>query len=650
MKNIIHKKQLLMLCAAFILQALACQAQVTHRDLLKKFQFPASGEGLVSQADFKPFPKSPEEWRKQLPDSVVKMLIKKGETALKQDFYPIPATVILEYVRTGNRTHYEKLSFVKRNMLWDLVMAEAVEGKGRFADHIADGVWSTCEESYWGLPVHLSIQKAGFGLPDVQDPTVDLFAAETASILAWTDYFAGEALSKVSPLLRPRIYAEVNRRILQPMETAKYAWMGGGNPNTRVNNWAPWIASNYLTSALLLEKNTGKRVDAVNRCMRITDQYLNSLGDEGGCDEGPLYWFAAGASAFDVLNLLGDASKGRINIYGDPFIKKIGAYIYKTHIGGHYFINVADAHPELEVDGQMIYRFGKLTNDQQLMDFGSWATYNIPLHEEDVQIFRRTRRLYNLFAEEAPQLKTPYHDMADVWFDDVQLMSSRSANGLFVATHGGNNNESHNHNDVGDVMIYADNYPVIIDVGSGTYTARTFSKDRYQLWFNTSAYHTLPVINGADQKDGQAFAARNIKYQKSPSHSSLTMDIAPSYPTAAGVKSWLRKVDLDKAGRISITDDYQLNAPVKSLTQTFMTVCDVDLNSPGKLIFALPSGKKINLTYDAAYWTVKKEKMELTSPEDQGLKGSWNHRDIYRLLLIAKKPSAQAKLTYNVYR
>ncbi|MDB5117317.1 MAG: Heparinase family protein [Mucilaginibacter sp.] len=651
MKKAVKLLRVCFYTATLLLFYVAGKAQITHRDLLEKYLLPASGGNLIAQKDFKPFPNSPEEWRKKLPDSTFKAIIKNGELALKKQFQPIPATVMLEYVRTGNRVNYERLSFVKRNMLWDLVLAEAAEGKGRFIDHIIDGIWSTCEETYWGLPVHLTLQKAGVGLADVQDPTVDLFSSETASILAWTDYFVGAKLQKVSPLLRPRIYYEVNRRIFMPMDTARYAWMGDGNPNAKLNNWAPWIASNYLTAALLLEKNTAKRADAVNRCIKITDQYINGLGTDGGCDEGPIYWFAAGASVFDILNLLDDATAGKINIYAHPFVKKIGAYIYKTHIGGDYFINVADAHPQIQVDGPMIYRFGKLVNDEQMMRFGSWATYNLPLSETEVETFRRTRRLYNLFAAEpVKKFNEPYHDQTDVWFDDVQLMSSRSINGLFVAAHGGNNGESHNHNDVGDFIVYADNYPVIIDIGTGTYTARTFGKDRYTLWFNTSAYHNLPVINGDEQKEGITYAASAVKYVTDKNHSSLGMNIKNSYPANTGISYWNRNVDMIKSGKIQVTDSYQLSGPAKSITQTFMTVCPADISHPGKILFAIPDQKTVTLDYDAKIWTIKKEKMPLDSPEDQGLKTSWAHKDIYRILLTNKTPTAKTTVNYVIYK
>jgi hypothetical protein len=44
-----------------------------------------------------------------------------------------------------------------------------------------------------------------------------------------------------------------------------------------------------------------------------------------------------------------------------------------------------------------------------------------------------------------------------------------------MAIKGGNNGESHNHNDVGSFIIYTDGEPLFIDPGVGEYTAKTFS-------------------------------------------------------------------------------------------------------------------------------------------------------------------------------
>jgi hypothetical protein len=626
-------------------------AQITHRDLLEKSANKELAGSLIPQDQFKPFPQTPAGWKALLPDSVISGLIKRGEDALGKEFKNIPAAVMLEYKRNGNRSDYEKISFGNRNQLWSLVLAEAMEGKGRFIDQIVNGIWAISEESFWGVSAHVGIQKAGVGLPDVEDPIVDLFAAETGALLAWTDYFVGDELGKVSKLIRPRISYEIKRRILVPMTTAKYGWMGGGNPNAILNNWAPWIASNYIAANLLIEKDEQKRMQGLNIAIKIIDQYMNGLGADGGCDEGPSYWTAAGACVFDALNLLYDATHGSVNIYKDPFIQKMGSYIYKTHIDGDYFINVADAHPTLEPDGIMIFRFGKDMNDQQMKNFGSWA-----YHAFDEGIpggsFHRTRALYDMLAIKDCSVY-PYNDIKvpDVWFSDVQLMASRSGNGLFVATHAGNNGESHNHNDVGDFMVYANGYPVIIDVGSGTYTARTFSRNRYKLWFNTSPYHNLPTINGYAQQAGKKYAATDVKYQQEKKYSQLSMNIAEAYPAEAGVKSWLREVKINKdKDIIEVKDQYTINKKPESLTQSFMAVCSTDITTPGKIIFTLPDQSKIYLDYDKKSWSASKEKMELTTPEDQGLKHSWDGKDIWRILLTGKSLNAQQSITYKIYK
>src|SRR5690606_26636925 len=107
-------------------------------------------------------------------------------------------------------------NFGRRNKLIALALAECAEGQGRFTDEIANGVWLICEETYWGLPAHVAMQRAGVDLPDAAEPTVDLFAAETATALAYIQALLGGALDSVSPLIRPRIAAEIDRRILTP--------------------------------------------------------------------------------------------------------------------------------------------------------------------------------------------------------------------------------------------------------------------------------------------------------------------------------------------------------------------------------------------------------------------------------------------------
>jgi hypothetical protein len=391
-------RSLLISILTLLILSPAANAQLTPRNLLEKdIDFAGLQQTLVPRQAWKPFPQSAAEWTKILPDSIRTALIKNGEACLQGSFPNVPATVTLDFFRNGNRTRYENLAFQKRNRLWALVLAESVEGKGRFLDAILDGIWSISEETFWGASAHLFLQKGGKGLPDAENPVVDLFAAETAANLAWADYFIGPELDSISPLVRRRISYEVNRRIFQPMLTAKYDWLGAGDKEAKLNNWAPWIMSNYLTAALLLETDSTQRAHEAYRALQLTDQYLNGLGADGACEEGPTYWAFGPGSVLDVLDLLQSATNGRINIFHEDLVRNMAAYIYKVHIGGNYFVNIGDAHPEMVPEPLMIRRFGIETGDTTMRGFGNWLdARNNYANSLSQQQFHRTRELFDL--------------------------------------------------------------------------------------------------------------------------------------------------------------------------------------------------------------------------------------------------------------
>jgi heparinase II/III-like protein len=600
---------------------------------------------LVNQSAFRPFPQTPGAWEKILPDTILQQIVRKGELALIENFPNIPASITLDFVRNANRSRYEAVSFGKRNRLWNLVLAESIEGKNRFTDAIVDGIWSICEESFWGASAHLFIQKSGSGLPDVEHPVVDLFAAETAANLALADYFVGRELDSVSPLIRRRIYYEVNRRIFIPLRSAKYDWMGRGDTNTKLNNWAPWIMSNYLTAALLLEKDSSKRIQYVSKAIQLTDQYINGIGEDGGCEEGPHYWSFGPACVLDVLDLLSRATNGRMDIYKEEIIRNMGAYIYRTHISGNYFVNVGDSHPEENPEPVMVWRFGKAVADNKLRNFGVWLFNRQDAGSIINQGFHRSRALFDLVnLKEIKKDNEVYKDDTETWLPTLQLMSARFSNGMFVAAHGGNNGESHNHNDVGDFVIYADGDPVIIDVGSGTYTAKTFSKDRYKLWFNASTFHNLPTINDEQQQDGVLHAAHDVHYSLGKHQTVLAMDIGNAYSAALGITAWKRKISADDQS-ITITDSFALKKPLTTLTQTFMTVCNANIDQPGIILFTTEHGNKVSLHYDSD-WHATQETMPLTTEEEQGLKTTWHNKVITRVLLTYRSPKSSGRFEF----
>jgi hypothetical protein len=159
-----------------------------------------------------------------LPRNACENVIHQAESLIGEPYEFLPLTEYLGFVRDGNRSRYEKIYFGRRSQLLQVLTAECMEGKGRFTDDIINGVWAICEESTWCLPAHIGQAK---GVPDAGQPVVDLFAAETAALLAFTDYLFGSELAKSSPLLEKRLRDEVHFRVLNRfLEKDDYPWMG----------------------------------------------------------------------------------------------------------------------------------------------------------------------------------------------------------------------------------------------------------------------------------------------------------------------------------------------------------------------------------------------------------------------------------------
>ena len=613
-----------------------------NRDLLTgRWPEQQLGRILLSRTDFKPHPtiQDRQAWT-QVPQNVQAECIKEAERLLGAKWEPLPAALFLEYKRNGNRTNYERVSFGRRQRLATLVMAEVFENKGRFLDDIGNGVWAICEETFWGVPAHIGAQKKGTDLPDVTEPIVDLFVAETASLLAWTDYLLGPRLDTVSPLLRERIRIEEERRILTPcLDRDDFWWMGFG-PRKDVNNWNPWICSNWLTVALLNEQSETRRHKSVFKIMRVLDNFVNIYPEDGGCDEGPGYWGRAGASLFDCLELLKSASAGKIDLYGDPLIRKMGQYIYKVYIKDDFYVNFADASARLTPEAGLIYRYGKRIDDPAMAGFGAFLARQQGL-AQNLKVSRNGslgRLLPDLFVITELASATPREPLlGEAWFPNLEVMTARSAPGssagLYLAAKGGHNAESHNHNDVGNFIVYSDGRPVLIDVGVGTYTSKTFSSRRYEIWTMQSDFHNLPTINGVMQKEGRQFHSGSPRFAADAAKVEFALDIAGAYPPEAKVDRWERTLTLNRGKSIELLEDYQLKEARKPIRLNLMTPLLADVGRKGMIQLSDPTAHlQYGISYDASQFEASVEDIPLS---DDRLKGAWGER-LTRIILTSK--------------
>lgn len=586
-----------------------------------------------------------------LPAAHRSLLLAEGEAALAWDWPAMPLTLWLDFTRTGNRVRFEDVHFRRRNRLLRLVLAECVEDRGRFMAAVADGLWLICEETSWCLPAHLGLQNRGPGLPDVTEPVVDLFAGETAAMLAWIDWLLGPRLAAVHPLLRERIRREVDRRLLTPcLAREDFWWMGWAVGRHQVNNWNPWCNANWLACVLLLEDNPDRRVQAVHKSLRSLDIFLDHQPADGGCDEGPNYWLRAGASLFDALELLHAATGGKINLYAEPLIRETARYVMRAHIAGNWLLNFADAHARGTPDGLLVWRFGRRIGDDTLAAFGAWQHRRQPGRWFD-KINSPGRLVAGLFcAAEVAAAPAAAPLLRDVWLPDLQVAVARdaggTADGFYLAAKGGHNAESHNHNDVGNFVVFLDGEPLLIDVGVETYTARTFSPQRYEIWTMQTQWHNLPVINGTEQRHGRAFAARDAGHQADDHGVTFRLDLAGAYPAEAAVQRWIRTLRLERGRGIVLTDDYELSAAREPAVLNFITHAAPEVSTPGLVRLHTPAGRAALLHYDASRFTATVERRAIDDPL---LAASWGD-SLHRVRLTEISAALGARHKFRIVR
>lgn len=635
---------------------------VAPHDLLSTTYTDSFLKSRLTAADaWHPYPKWSErdEWE-SVPSDIRAAVVARADADQKAGWKALLASKFLEFKRDGNRSHYEADSFGRRAMLQHLALAECLEGKGRFVDEIVNGVWLICEETFWGAPAHLGAQKAGVGLPDVTEPIIELFSAETAQLLAWTNYLLATQLDQVSSLINKRIKIETERRMLNPArERNDFTWMGlgGHKQEHRLNNWNPWINSNLLVTNLILEDDPKLRVEETVRIMRSVDAYLNDYWPDAAEEEGPGYYSRSVLSLFEILWTMESATGNATNIFANPFIDAMGRFILNAHIAGDDFVAYGDAHRKAAPPGDVFYRFGKAVHDEQLAAFGAfcaardgWNSTGEGLEKALNQDLTSLSRSIPALVE-AKEIRGARKEdvlVRDAWYPDFGLMTARekarTTDGMYVAVLAANNGRSHSHNDTGNFVIYLDGQPLAIDVGVEAYTAKTFGRDRYSIWTMQSAYHNLPMVGGVMESNGEEYAASERKYESDERHAMVSFNLAPAYPKEAGIKRWIRTVTLDR-GRdiVNVTEDFDLEhaAPVSFSVMTSRIATTDGRNITMKSIEG--NGRACWLAFDPTHLVPKIEAIPLI---DAGLRESWGSQ-IYRVLLNTRSSTQSGSLSYS---
>lgn len=562
-----------------------------------------------------------------------------GNTYLNYSYPQINATDFMEFTRTGNRTHFEDKQFAKRKALSALVLAECVQHDGKYMDDIVNGIFSICEESAWFLPAHNTYIRDSkqLPLPDACDPVLELFSCETGAVLSTVLYLLEDELNEVSPFIAKRIRYELDTRIFKPYLNHHFWWMGNGSE--RMCNWTIWCTQNVLISAFLsgnLAADITKQIFL--KACQSTDYFLADYGDDGCCDEGAQYYRHAGLCLFNVIDILDKVSGKFSSLYNNTKIRNIATYIMNMHVAGPYYFNFADCSPIAGRAGSREFLFADAIGNELMKSYAAtdyFATLASLVMQDENNLYYR---LQNAFALENIR---KYAKMAT--YNTVPKELYYKSTGIFItgdnyfslAAKAGNNADSHNHNDTGSFTIYADGQPFIIDIGVESYTQKTFSDRRYEIWTMQSAYHNLPTVSGVMQMDGEKYHASNVEYSFNDKESSICMDIANAYPLENVLHSYLRKIVLHKNSHIDINDTIEYDGKSDDIVLSIMTYEEPTAPIAG----SISVGSLGILEYSGC----DLEDIEVCPITDARLAIAWKH-DIYRILLRAKSSNIDLKI------
>ena len=521
-----------------------------------------------------PFPSAADrpawdEVRKALGDECVMEALSCAEEFTSGPIPALPATLYLEFSRTGQREGYQIPRGQRREMLWALALAECLEAEGRTLDPLLDVAWAICEESSWALPAH---QRA---LTEMERPVIDLGAAATALELAELDALLGSALD---PALGQRIRYEVDRRCLTPYLSRHDHWWLYNTHLRTVNNWTAVCNAGVAGAAIYLEPDPARLAEILARAARSMDDYLATFDPDGGSTEGPGYWSYGFGNYTLLAHLVEQRTAGRVSFWEGEQARRIAQFPLRTVLSPGFYVNFSDCDRHISLNApQLVYLARRL----DLPDLERLARAQ-PQHRYGRSLIWGLRGLF--WSPSLGQAEHPLPARHD-WFSGMMWMIARfdprDPDALVLAAKGGHNGEMHNQNDVGSFIVHLDGESLIPDIGRGRYTREYFGPQRYEHLVNSSLGHSVPVPNGQAQLPGKEYGSTLLEHAAGQGADRMAIEMKGAYPPEADLASLRRTVTLHRdapRGWVEVADEVRFDSGPGTLESVLTTFAQVEID------------------------------------------------------------------------
>lgn len=474
-------------------------------------------------------------------EKLLKPIRAAAKTYLDTPVESLPYTQYVSYYKTGNRTAYEAIYTEHRRRLnvFTAMVLSAEEEKWLLG--LEDILWAICDEFTWALPAHVR----GREQADMDEHmlTVDLFAAETAFALSEVYALLGERLA---PLVRERVYREIKRRIIDPYMEQNLSW-----PK---NNWSAVCAGSVGSAMLLLGlEDTFER--AKERLLHSMQDFLESYHDDGCCMEGVLYWgYGFGYFCFFAA-LVREYSHGTVDLFKDEKVRRIASFRQKAFLHDDLIVPFADAPHNLNCHIGLNHFLAREYTEVTAPD----ERYEAILDDDTRYRFADFLRDFYWYDE----TQKPQQEKAETACWEEAQWYIRKEKGFAFACKGGDNDEPHNHNDIGGFVLLDGRAFIIDDLGWSEYLYGYFTDRRYEFLCTSSRGHSVPIVNGTYQQPGKQYAAKLLEHDEK----SCTLELSGAYDVG-GLSALKRSFTVEKDG-VTLTDT--VSGENIQITERFVT-------------------------------------------------------------------------------
>ena len=409
-----------------------------------------------------------------------------------------------DFYRTGDRFFYEAEYFEKRRrlMLLQLLALDSDE----YLEELEQVLFEICEEFTWALPAHCRVVTE---LGRFDYTKIDLSAAETAFYLSETAYVFKD---KLSLDILDRIQLSLKTKIVDNFENGTFFF------DRTSNNWAAVCLGSIGITYLYAFP---ERFDIVKeRIFTGMERFLSGIEDDGYCSEGFTYWRYGFGFFVIFYDMYVNFTDKRPAILENEKIKKTLEYGVIAQLSKKRFLPFADGGTLNDYKPSMWFCAG-----EQLFNVKLNQGKDYPLPDNKALGFRA---LYSVVNDDEGEILVKgfkYYDKGQVYINKKEKYS-------FTAK-GGNNNEKHNHNDIGVFHLIKGEDFIVADLGCGEYTKGYFNNKGEEAWTRyskevfvcSSLSHSVPIVNGDAQKTGSEYTCEILESNEN----TFKLDIKKAY-------------------------------------------------------------------------------------------------------------------------